>query len=174
MRLIKATYIGTEVTSFARDAQGDETLIWVDLDTDVTNGIDNRYYKMVGTVFTPLTTQEKLVVDNEAELSDAIDNKVQELKTELDARVDASVPKSTSKKVDKILSRLIKLVYKSSQGRASVSEIAEMDLMEALDDYLDALTDAHLAAELWLRSPSRTLTEIVAYDAKNSPMWPTA
>jgi hypothetical protein len=51
VELIKATYIGAVVTSFMRDAQNGETLILVDLHSELPFGTNKKYYKMEGVVF---------------------------------------------------------------------------------------------------------------------------
>jgi len=97
--------------------------------------------------------------------------KLKELKVELDIRVSSSIPKSNSKNQVKIVSRLLKLARKEAQGRASVKEIEELDLMELLDDYLDNITDAYDVTELWLEGNERTLEEIESLDVTNDNLW---
>jgi len=102
----------------------------------------------------------------------SLEEKIVELKAELDTKANSSKPNSNSKSDAKVVARLIKLVRKESQGRASTKEIEEIDLMEALDNYLDAITDTYDVAEIWLEAPERTIEEIESYDVVTGPGWP--
>ena len=99
-------------------------------------------------------------------------SKLRELKNHLDLLSVSSVPQSNSKNQAKMISRLLKLLRKESQGRASQDEINELDQGEVLDDYLDGITDCYDEAERWLEDEVRTLVEIEDYDVTVDPQWP--
>lgn len=113
----------------------------------------------------PWKTDEEL-------FEDSLKSKLSELKGELDTKISSVIPTSNSRSKDKIISRQVKLLRRESQGRATATEIAELDASETLDDYLDNATDAYDAAEVWLEAPERTLGDIVAYNVAVDPSWP--
>lgn len=108
---------------------------------------------------------------NEQILEDARSEKLQDLKTEKNSRVDAVVGTSDKRKKDKLLARTIKLLRRETKGIAKAKELAELDQMEALDDFLDYLDSEYDAAEAWLEDGSRILEQIQGYDVTTDPAW---
>ena len=118
-----------------------------------------------GGITDPWKTAEEL---HEISLAD----KLVELKSHLDVLSSATIPKSNSKNQAKMVARMVKLLRKESQGRASQKEVEELDQGEVLDNFLDAVTDCYDTAERWLEDNVRTLAEIENYNVTVDPQWP--
>ena len=157
----------------ARVVDGESELIITSQQLNYTPDFMNpKFYQVVNGVFSKkeVTDIDTIVAEDELEVSLA--NKLEELQVEMQSRIDAAVPQSNSKKDIKLVSRQLKLLNKKFDGRANVNELAELEASEALDDFLDAVTDVYDDAEAWLNSVDRLKEEIDSYDVKLSPMWP--
>ena len=112
----------------------------------------------------PWKTSEEL-------MGEALTSKLQELRAEKNSRVDAAVGSSDPRRKDKIVARSVKLLRRETKGTATTQEKAELDALEAIDDFLDALEGQHDAAKDWLEDAARTLEEIQGCDVVTDPGW---
>ena len=126
---------------------------------------DFQKYLEEGGSVDPWKTEEELY---EMSLRD----KLTELKNYLDSLSVSIIPPSRSKNQAKMIARMVKLLRKEVQGRASQNEVEELNRGELLDDYLDGITDCYDDAERWLEDSARSLAEIENYDVTVDPQWP--
>lgn len=104
-------------------------------------------------------------------LEAALAEKLLELRSEKNNRVDSAVGSSDPRKKDKVISRSVKLLRREMKGITTAEEEAELNALEVLDDYLDALDNDLGIAEAWLEDPARTLEQIQGYDVVTDPGW---
>lgn len=105
-------------------------------------------------------------------MKSSLETKLKELKNHLDSLVVGANPQSNSKNDSKKISRMIKLLNKKFDNRASSKELVEIEQGELLDDYLDSVTDCYDNAEQWLKDDIRLLNEVDNYNVQVDPNWP--
>ena len=164
-------YTGYETPTGVPDATAGETFMTPE--TTVAGQLES-ILKKGSPLQTLAETRANDFVEAEASriMKSSLETKLKELKNHLDSLVVGANPQSNSKNDSKKISRMIKLLNKKFDNRASSKELVEIEQGELLDDYLDSVTDCYDNAEQWLKDDIRLLNEVDNYNVQVDPNWP--
>ena len=104
-----------------------------------------------------------------AELQVYVEELIEE---EAGRRIDA-VTSANPREKRKTLARAIKLIRREVKGKASVEEIFELDVQEAIADYIDVIEEFAYSNIGWTKSEAPTNEKLEAFNPGTDIDWPT-